>query len=254
MKAPPSQVQLGDKIFVPYLSEQEIQDRVTAMGHELATRFYPHQQQQQPHTNGHAPTTNGNQPDHHQEEQQETVGAPSSVVFVILLKGAMMFAMDLIRAYSNAIRCHDMDTTTTHQPPPPECRISVLRTQSYQGMESTQKVQVLLQPEPSELKAAHVVVVEDIVDTGHTMHAVVPLLEGHGPRSLTVCTLLHKPSMTLHPAPPLHVIGFCIPNYFVVGYGLDYNGLGRELPSLYQYLPAPQEEKEKEKPCKESTS
>ena len=78
-----------------------------------------------------------------------------------------------------------------------------------------------------------VIIVEDIVDTGKTLHAFLPKLQHQQPRSLKIATLLHKYEATSY---PLHLdyVGFEIPNKFVVGYGLDYDGLGRNLKEIYQ--------------------
>jgi hypoxanthine phosphoribosyltransferase len=80
-----------------------------------------------------------------------------------------------------------------------------------------------------------VIIVEDIVDTGKTLHEFLPKLLHQQPRTLKIATLLHKSEATSY---PLHLdyVGFEIPNKFVVGYGLDYDGLGRNLKEIYQVL------------------
>jgi hypoxanthine phosphoribosyltransferase len=75
--------------------------------------------------------------------------------------------------------------------------------------------------------------VEDIVDTGKTLHEFLPKLQHQQPASLKIVTLLHKPEALKHPL-TIDYIGFSIPNKFVVGYGLDYDGLGRNLKEIYQ--------------------
>ena len=80
-----------------------------------------------------------------------------------------------------------------------------------------------------------VIIVEDIVDTGKTLHRFLPKLIHQQPRSLKIVTLLHKAEATEYPL-VLDYVGFSIPNKFVVGYGLDYDGLGRNLREIYQLV------------------
>jgi hypoxanthine phosphoribosyltransferase len=75
--------------------------------------------------------------------------------------------------------------------------------------------------------------VEDIVDTGKTLTEFLPKLSHNQPASLKIASLLHKPEATVHPL-VIDYVGFSIPNKFVVGYGLDYDGLGRNLKEIYQ--------------------
>jgi hypoxanthine phosphoribosyltransferase len=86
-----------------------------------------------------------------------------------------------------------------------------------------------------DLFGKDVIIVEDIVDTGKTLHNFLPRLLHQQPRSLKIATLLHKPEATEYPL-TLDYIGFEIPNKFVVGYGLDYDGLGRNLKEIYQLV------------------
>lgn len=85
----------------------------------------------------------------------------------------------------------------------------------------------------TNLTNRHVIVVEDIVDTGLSMKHLAELIKEKNPASLAVATLLHKPEAIKHPI-KLDYVGFNISNKFVVGYGLDYDGLGRNLPEIYQ--------------------
>ena len=80
-----------------------------------------------------------------------------------------------------------------------------------------------------------VIIVEDIVDTGKTLHNFLPKLMHQQPKSLKIATLLHKADATEYPL-QLDYVGFSIPNKFVVGYGLDYDGLGRNLKEIYQLV------------------
>ena len=86
-----------------------------------------------------------------------------------------------------------------------------------------------------DLFGRDVILIEDIVDTGKTLHHFLPRLIHQQPSSLRMATLLHKPEATEHPL-TLDYVGFSIPNKFVVGYGLDYDGLGRNLKEIYQLV------------------
>ena len=84
-----------------------------------------------------------------------------------------------------------------------------------------------------DIKGRHVIIVEDIIDTGNTMHSFIPELKALEPASIALASLLVKPEALEHDI-PIDYIGFEIPNRFVVGYGLDYDGLGRQLRDIYQ--------------------
>jgi hypoxanthine phosphoribosyltransferase len=88
-----------------------------------------------------------------------------------------------------------------------------------------------------ELFNREVVIIEDIVDTGKTLHEFLPKLNHQQPRSLKIAALLHKPEATQYPL-KIDYLGFSIPNKFVVGYGLDYDGLGRNYKDIYQLAEA----------------
>jgi hypoxanthine phosphoribosyltransferase len=79
------------------------------------------------------------------------------------------------------------------------------------------------------------VIIEDIVDTGKTLTEFLPQLRHQQPASLKIVALLHKAEATVHPV-PIDYLGFTIPDKFVVGYGLDYNGLGRNIPEIYKLV------------------
>lgn len=136
-------------------------------------------------------------------------------VFLIMLKGAFIFGADIIRHFDGY------------------CEVSFVRTKSYAGIKTTNEVQLILGPEPSEVTDRDIIIVEDIVDSGYTMHRFIPSLEAQNPKSITLVTLLFKPDM-LEKEVKIDHIGFNIPPKFVVGYGLDYDGLGRGLPDIYQ--------------------
>lgn len=135
-------------------------------------------------------------------------------IFLAILNGSFVFAADLVRA------CN-----FNHE-------ISFIKLTSYQGTTSSGKIttQIGLQ---EDLEDREVIIVEDIIDTGRTIYHFLPTLKKSNPKSITIVSLLQKPSALKF---PLQIDHFCfeIPNKFVVGYGLDYNGLGRNLKDIYQ--------------------
>jgi len=130
-----------------------------------------------------------------------------------VLRGAFPFFADLARAM------------------PIELDIDFVQASSYRGTRSTGSV-ALSRAEDIEVTGRHVVVVEDIVDTGRTATVIMERLRGLGPASLALCALLDKPSRREVEIRPDYT-GFTIENYFVVGYGLDYEGLYRNLPAVH---------------------
>ncbi|PZR27956.1 MAG: hypoxanthine phosphoribosyltransferase [Citrobacter freundii] len=134
--------------------------------------------------------------------------------FVAILNGSFMFASDLFKHLTV-----DAD-------------ICFIKLASYKGTQSTGNVLTTIGLD-EDLFGKDVVIVEDIVDTGKTLHHFLPRLEHQQPKSLRIATLLHKPDATEY-ALALSYVGFEIPNKFVVGYGLDYDGLGRNLKEIYQ--------------------
>lgn len=134
--------------------------------------------------------------------------------FVAILNGSFMFASDLFKHLTV-----DAD-------------ICFIKLASYKGMQSSGKVLTTIGLD-DDLFGKDVIIVEDIVDTGKTLHHFLPRLEHQQPASLSIATLLHKPEATQFPL-SLAYVGFEIPNKFVVGYGLDYDGLGRNLKEIYQ--------------------
>ncbi len=136
------------------------------------------------------------------------------VVAICVLKGSFMFYSDLIRNIDADITCEFFGVS------------------SYQGMSSSGEVKVTLDlTQPIEGK--HVILVEDIVDTGLTMNYLKTTLLARNPASLTTVALLEKPEALKVPC-KLDYVGFKITNEFVVGYGLDYQGYYRNLPFIGQ--------------------
>jgi hypoxanthine phosphoribosyltransferase len=135
-----------------------------------------------------------------------------TITLCIVLKGAFVFASDLLRNL------------------PGDTELIFLRANSYQGQE---RKEVVLYNFDGNLNAKDVIVVEDIVDTGHTVHAILKHISRLHPESLRVCTLLHKPTSTKKKV-KIHYVGFKIPPDFVVGYGLDYNEKYRNLRGIHK--------------------
>lgn len=174
------EISVHDKVFVPFLSEEEIQAKVIEMGKKISQDFL------------------GKDP-----------------LFICILNGAFMFAADLLRA---------METPT---------EIQFVRVSSYgAGMESTGKVKKMMNLETS-VEGRHVVIVEDIVDTGKTIEWLREYFTERNPASISVTGFLFKKEAFVVGKEPDYV-GFEIPNKFVVGYGLDYAEHGRQLRAIYQ--------------------
>jgi hypoxanthine phosphoribosyltransferase len=112
-----------------------------------------------------------------------------------------------------------------------ECEVSFVKFSSYQGAETTGNVKQLLGLSES-IEGRDVIIVEDIVDTGLTMHKMLETLEEKKPASLAVASLFLKPARLRVPV-EVKYSAFEIPDRFIVGYGLDYDGLGRNLPDVY---------------------
>lgn len=137
-------------------------------------------------------------------------------LFISILSGAFVFASDLIRAYDD------------------DCEVGFVKLASYQGTQSSGSIQTVMGLE-KQLIGRHVVVVEDIVDTGRTLHFFLDLLRQQNPASICTVAFLRKPEAAEYPV-AVDLVGFDIENQFVVGYGLDYEGLGRNLPGVYQLM------------------
>lgn len=129
-----------------------------------------------------------------------------------ILKGCFMFMADLARAVSVP------------------CEIAFMAAKSYEGTESSGEVRVTLDLD-RDISGYHVVIAEDIIDTGRTLKAVTEILRAREPLSLHVVTLLDKPSRRAVDFNADHTL-FTIPDVFVVGYGLDYNEYYRNLPYI----------------------
>jgi hypoxanthine phosphoribosyltransferase len=135
------------------------------------------------------------------------------VVFVGILNGAFLFAADLFRQITFP------------------ARISFVKLASYKGTSSSGAIKELIGWN-EDLKNKTIVVIEDIVDTGHTLERIVEELVMRKAAEIKIAALLYKPGAYKKDI-TLDYVGFEIPNDFVVGFGLDYDGLGRNLPSVY---------------------
>ncbi len=135
-------------------------------------------------------------------------------ILIGVLNGAFMFLADLLRVL-------DID-----------CEVDFMKLSSYGAGKVSSGNVTQLKAVDAGLENRDVIVVEDIVDTGHSMDFILRLLQSYGPASLRVATLLHKAEATVKHV-PLDYVGFTIPNDFVIGYGLDYGQHGRNLPGLY---------------------
>ena len=115
-----------------------------------------------------------------------------------------------------------------------DTEISFIKLASYRGMKSTGSVTTSIGLD-TELFGKDLIIIEDIVDTGKTLYNFLPKLKDHHPASLKIAALLHKPDATKFPL-NLDYVGFSIPDKFVIGYGLDYDGRGRNLKEIYQVI------------------
>ncbi len=158
-----------------------------------------------------------------EEQIQKTIAAMANkmnndlsgkdVIFIGILNGSFLFAADLMRHIN-------LDS-----------RITFLKVASYEGTTSTGTVKRLIGIN-EDLKGKTVVVLEDIVDTGNTMTSIVKQLNGYEPKEILIATMLLKPTVFKDQF-KLDYVGEEIPDVFVVGYGLDYDGLGRNYQDIY---------------------
>jgi hypoxanthine phosphoribosyltransferase len=137
-------------------------------------------------------------------------------LFIAILNGAFIFAADLFKKINV------------------EAEVCFIKLASYRGVKSTGKVITAIGLDV-ELYGRDIIIVEDIVDTGKTLSQFLPQIEHQHPASLKIAALLHKPDAMVHPI-KIDYLGFTIPNKFVVGYGLDYDGLGRNIKEIYQLV------------------
>lgn len=136
------------------------------------------------------------------------------VVFLGILNGAFIFAADLIRKIKI------------------DCQVTFVKMASYKGTLTTGSVETLIGI-GDELRNKTIVILEDIVDTGLTLENILKQIENHRPAKILIVVLLFKPDACIRDI-RIDYLGREIPNNFVIGYGLDYNGFGRNLPDIYK--------------------
>ncbi|MFN5422910.1 MAG: hypoxanthine phosphoribosyltransferase [bacterium] len=168
-----------DKYFAPFISHQEISERVSEIAGSINKDYIDRQP-----------------------------------LFIAILNGSFVFAADLFKQITIP------------------AEISFVKLSSYNGTSSTGSVTTAIGLE-NNLSNKDVIIIEDIIDTGKTLHDFLAELNKHEPASVKICTLLHKKACTTYPI-RIDYVGFEIPERFVVGYGLDYNGFGRNINGLLQ--------------------
>jgi|SRR4051794_28894576 hypoxanthine phosphoribosyltransferase len=174
-----STIKVNDKYFVPFLSENEIQQKIQQLALQLSNEYM------------HA-----------------------KPLFIAILNGSFMFAADLFKHLNI------------------DAEICFIKLASYKGTKSSGQVFTAIGLD-IDITHRHVIILEDILDTGKTLSHFLPQLRNQQPASLKIAVLLHKPDATVYPV-NIDYCCFSIPDKFVVGYGLDYNGLGRNISSIYQ--------------------
>jgi hypoxanthine phosphoribosyltransferase len=137
-------------------------------------------------------------------------------VFLSILNGSFMFASDLMKHIQF------------------NCLLSFIKLSSYNGLSSGGEINELIGLN-LDLTGKTVIVVEDIVDTGETLEYLVGKLSTYNPAQIKIATMLFKPDACRKTVKPDYV-GIDVPNEFIVGYGLDYNGLGRNYPDIYKLV------------------
>jgi hypoxanthine phosphoribosyltransferase len=138
-------------------------------------------------------------------------------ILIGVLNGSFLFMADLLKELTIA------------------CEIGFIRVSSYKGTESSGEIKQAFGL-PDDLENRDVIIVEDIIDTGFTAKYIVDEVKKQNPASIAVCSLLYKPAAMKQKIEEIKYIGFEIPNEFVVGYGLDYDGLGRNLTAIYRAI------------------
>jgi hypoxanthine phosphoribosyltransferase len=174
-------LKVHDKEFKPYLTAQEIHERIKRIAGEINADY-----------------------------------AGKRPLFIAILNGSFMFASDLFKEINI------------------EAEICFIKLASYKGVKSSGQVITAIGLDV-ELFGRDVLILEDIVDTGKTLSELLPQLDHHHPSSLKIVALLHKPDALLHPI-VIDYLGFNVPNKFLLGYGLDYDGLGRNIKEIYQLV------------------
>ena len=140
-------------------------------------------------------------------------------IFIGILNGSFMFVADFVRKYNG------------------NCEVTFVKLASYEGISSTGNIKQLIGLN-EDLEGKTVIILEDIIDTGNTLQEIYTIFKDKKVKQLKIATLFFKPDVYKK---ELHIdyIGISIPDKFIVGYGLDYDGLGRNLSSIYKLIPKP---------------
>lgn len=174
-----SSIKIFDKEFVPYLSENEIQEKIAQLATQLNADYV------------------GKKP-----------------LFLAILNGSFLFTADLFKHITI------------------EAEVCFIKLASYKGVSSTGNVITAIGLD-TNVSGRHVIIIEDIIDTGKTLHHFLPQLQAQQPAEIKIAVLLNKTEALTFPV-KVDYTCFNIPNKFVVGYGLDYDGLGRNNKEIYQ--------------------
>ncbi len=137
-------------------------------------------------------------------------------LFIAILNGSFMFASDLFKEITI------------------DAEICFIKLASYKGIKSSGQVITAIGLDV-DLVGREIIILEDIVDTGNTLSKFLPQIYHHNPASLKIAALLHKPEAMVHDI-KIDYLGFTVPNKFLLGYGLDYDGLGRNIKEIYQLV------------------
>lgn len=137
-------------------------------------------------------------------------------LFIAILNGSYVFVADLLRTCKI------------------DCELTFVKLSSYEGLESSGDISTKIGL-THDLKDRHIIILEDIIDTGGTVHHFLKEVTQRAPASVRMAVLLVKPDALQYPL-NIDYVGFEIPNKFVVGYGLDYDEEGRNLPAIYQLV------------------
>jgi len=172
-------IRILDKQFVPYLSAEDIQEKVGLLAQQFNQEY-----------------------------------ADKKPLFLSILNGSFLFTADLFKKLTI------------------DAEVCFVKLASYKGVSSTGNVITAIGLD-TNLKDRHVIILEDIIDTGKTLHHFLPQLESLQVASLKIAVLLNKTEALAYPV-KIDYACFDIPNKFVVGYGLDYDGLGRNYDAIYQ--------------------
>lgn len=172
-------IQLHDKHFIPFISEEEISFAIKSMAKQMDDDFFN-----------------------------------EIPIFIGVLNGSFMVMSDLMKNYRGM------------------CEVSFVKMASYEGTNTTGVVKELIGLNQN-LNGRTVVIVEDIVDTGNTIEELKSILKNQNVKHLKIATLFFKPNAYKKDI-KIDYVGIRIPDKFIVGFGLDYNGLGRNLQDIYQ--------------------